>query len=310
MRYILAVLALLLTVPAQAQTPDSQVEPEIVVGTPGDIATEINNFTFEYPEPYTLPDTTQNIILGASLFTANNDEVTPIAPVYTEEGVSGDFVVAVTDDGDLSQACGDDTADNPTISNDVSGQIVMVARGTCSFVFKTQIVQEAGGIGIIIYNPEGYVSSAGIPDGIGNLIAPAGYTTELTIPTMILPYSMAEPIVTALLDGDDVSGTMRAAETPVAIEDTPEAAALAFGAAAPNPFSSVTTFKMSLPEPEVITVEVYDVQGRRVATLHDGLMTAGESDIRFVAGDLPSGVYMVRATGEQFSLTRTVSVIR
>ena len=48
----------------------------------------------------------------------------------------------------------------------------------------------------------------------------------------------------------------------------------------------------------------------RRATLHEGVRRAGETPVTFDASGLPSGVYLVRATGEQFSLARPVTVAR
>ena len=303
--YALAALALLITAPASAQTEEEQVDPAVLINMPADIATEIDNFTFEYPAPYTLPDTSASLLVGASLFTENNAGEVGIAPVYTEAGVNGDFVIALDGEENLSEGCGDNSADSPTIENDVAGKIVMVARGTCSFVFKTEIVQNLGGLGVIIYNPEDRD-----PDTIGNMIAPDDYAVELTIPTVLMVYSMAAPIVNALVDGQAVDGAIKAADVMVAVDDTPEASAAAFRVSGSNPFSNATSFKVTLPTPEAIQIEVYNVQGRRVASLHNGVMAAGETTVDFVAGDLPSGVYLVRATGEEFSMTRTVSVVR
>jgi len=77
----------------------------------------------------------------------------------------------------------------------------------------------------------------------------------------------------------------------------PRAARLVPGA--PNPFSASTEMAFELPAAGPVTLGVYDVSGRKVASLVNGVRTAGshvvEWDGRDVAGRvLPAGVYFVR----------------
>jgi photosystem II stability/assembly factor-like uncharacterized protein len=83
----------------------------------------------------------------------------------------------------------------------------------------------------------------------------------------------------------------------------------------PNPFSERTTLTFNLPERETISLRVYDVLGRRVRTLASGEFAAGEHRFALEAGDLPSGVYVVRARVQSPSagtrvLTRKVTLAR
>ena len=55
---------------------------------------------------------------------------------------------------------------------------------------------------------------------------------------------------------------------------------------------------------------VYDVLGRKVATLVDDVMTAGNHEVSWNASDLPSGMYFVRLTAGAFVATQRVSLIR
>ena len=60
----------------------------------------------------------------------------------------------------------------------------------------------------------------------------------------------------------------------------------------PNPFNSSTTIEFSIVESGDVTLKVYDVLGREVATLQDGPLTAGEYKVNFEAGDIASGTYI------------------
>jgi hypothetical protein len=67
----------------------------------------------------------------------------------------------------------------------------------------------------------------------------------------------------------------------------------------PNPFNPSTTIAFALREPSVVTVRVYDLLGRPVASLVEGEeMEAGEQTIEFVATDLSTGTYFYRVEVE------------
>jgi choice-of-anchor B domain-containing protein len=79
----------------------------------------------------------------------------------------------------------------------------------------------------------------------------------------------------------------------------------------PNPTRGLAVFTLRLARPERARVEVYDLQGRRVATLYDGVAPAGALplswDGRGARGvRAPSGVYWVRAEAAGKSLLRKI----
>ncbi|MEO1077843.1 MAG: T9SS type A sorting domain-containing protein, partial [Bacteroidota bacterium] len=56
-------------------------------------------------------------------------------------------------------------------------------------------------------------------------------------------------------------------------------------------------------------VEVFDLLGRRVATLADGFRVVGEHRVKLDAAGLPSGVYVVRLSTPSTTLTERVTVL-
>ena len=62
----------------------------------------------------------------------------------------------------------------------------------------------------------------------------------------------------------------------------------------PNPFASSTELRFELPAASRVTLRVYDVLGREVATLVDGYRPAGPHTASFTADHLPGGVYFYR----------------
>jgi len=80
----------------------------------------------------------------------------------------------------------------------------------------------------------------------------------------------------------------------------------------PNPFNPTTTFTLKVAKAQHVGVEVLDVKGHRIVSLHDGSLTGGHSHAFTIKGDqLPSGTYYYRAVGEYFfSPTRSVVLVK
>jgi hypothetical protein len=74
---------------------------------------------------------------------------------------------------------------------------------------------------------------------------------------------------------------------------------------APNPISSSAKITFGLEQDEAVTITVYDVKGRRVATIINGeRRPMGQNTVEFRAQDLPSGVYFVKLSTKLKSMTR------
>lgn len=79
----------------------------------------------------------------------------------------------------------------------------------------------------------------------------------------------------------------------------------------PNPFNPSTNIKFSLPQATQVSLTVYDMLGRKVATLlNNELMTASSHSVRFDASRLASGVYIYRIEAGAFSSTRRMMLIK
>lgn len=78
----------------------------------------------------------------------------------------------------------------------------------------------------------------------------------------------------------------------------------------PNPFNPSTNIEYYIPNRSQVTIEVYDVLGRKVTTLFNGMQNSGKHTIVFNAGKLASGLYLVNLKSNDFFVTIKISLIK
>ncbi len=78
----------------------------------------------------------------------------------------------------------------------------------------------------------------------------------------------------------------------------------------PNPFNPMTSIAITLPADDHVTLDVYDVSGKRVASVLNQSMEAGDHTIRFNAQGLASGIYFYRLTTSAGTQTRKMVLLR
>lgn len=93
-------------------------------------------------------------------------------------------------------------------------------------------------------------------------------------------------------------------------DELPETAALAQNY--PNPFNPSTEITWSLDESGPVRLDVFDMTGKRVATLVDAVLPQGEHAARFDAEGLSTGSYAYRLTfgRDARTLTRIMTLAR
>lgn len=107
------------------------------------------------------------------------------------------------------------------------------------------------------------------------------------------------------------SGVWRTTEPlPVSNEAGPEAEERARLEVVPNPFRGRATVAFRLGAAEEVSVQVYDVLGRRVMMLAEDRYPAGLYEVRFDASTLPSGIYIVRLETGGTVQTQRVTLLR
>jgi len=78
----------------------------------------------------------------------------------------------------------------------------------------------------------------------------------------------------------------------------------------PNPFDESTTLHYDLPKGSHVSVKLYDLIGREIATLADEYQSAGPRSIRIDGAPLAPGTYVCRITAGEFVHTSSVVRIR
>ncbi|RJP78663.1 MAG: T9SS C-terminal target domain-containing protein [Candidatus Zixiibacteriota bacterium] len=78
----------------------------------------------------------------------------------------------------------------------------------------------------------------------------------------------------------------------------------------PNPFNPATTIRFQLSRAQQVTVDVYNLQGRRVANLVDGQLSAGHHDLQWAPDGLASGIYFLRLKAEEGNLYRRLMFLK
>jgi len=78
----------------------------------------------------------------------------------------------------------------------------------------------------------------------------------------------------------------------------------------PNPFNPTTVIGYQLPMNSVVTLKAYDMLGREVATLVNGMKNAGIHQATFDASKLPSGVYVYTLRAGTYTQTRKLVLMK
>lgn len=107
------------------------------------------------------------------------------------------------------------------------------------------------------------------------------------------------------LDRNPVAGLLN---TPVNLGGRPTEFKLAQNY--PNPFNPTTNISYTLPSAQTVTLKVYDLLGREVATLVNERQNAGNYIVQFNGANLASGVYFYRLQAGSFVDTKKMMLLK
>ncbi|TRZ50972.1 T9SS C-terminal target domain-containing protein, partial [bacterium] len=78
----------------------------------------------------------------------------------------------------------------------------------------------------------------------------------------------------------------------------------------PNPFNPVTKIFYEIPDRGYISIKIFDLLGREIRTLFNGVKNPGKYTIDFNGAELSSGVYFCVMKSDDFSQTRRMILIK
>lgn len=78
----------------------------------------------------------------------------------------------------------------------------------------------------------------------------------------------------------------------------------------PNPFNPITKIAYAIPQDSKVKLEVYDILGKKVATLVDGFQNAGQYKIDFNGSQLSSGIYFYQLSTPEQVITKKMVLIK
>ncbi len=174
-------------------------------------------------------------------------------------------------------------------------------------------------LGIAVYDGNGGYFSKYADAMDGSELAPGG--ADEHVPGIVLPTAGYVGVVVFKVGSDDLplANTYRiviSSDVLVDAVSTVEAPVrFALASPRPNPFTGATAIQYDAPRDVAhATLAVFDVQGRRVASLHDGPVAAGRHTTRWDARDssgrrVSTGIYFVRFETPDFNETKKVVLL-
>ena len=78
----------------------------------------------------------------------------------------------------------------------------------------------------------------------------------------------------------------------------------------PNPFNPTTTINFQIPKTDFVSLKVYNIIGKEIATLVNQEETAGDYKVQFDTHNIASGTYFYKLTAGGVSLYKKMMVIK
>jgi hypothetical protein len=150
---------------------------------------------------------------------------------------------------------------------------------------------------------------------------PANGINYVTAMVLINPWEMGITGSTDMMPGTPYTydyTTLRYVQEPLSTPEeivSPPPKEFTLHSPHPNPFNSSTTIRFDLPQASRVTLEVFDVGGRKVGSaqgrpLHDVWMPAGSHEVTFDGSELPSGIYLYRLIAGQHTATGKLVLLK
>ncbi len=143
-----------------------------------------------------------------------------------------------------------------------------------------------------------------------------GAETQLTVvksqANLINPIELQDAEEAVALDGGPPATPIAASQRMISASsrsvNTPKSFDLSQNY--PNPFNPTTTINYQLPKDAHVTLKVYDILGREVATLVDGEQSAGYHEVSFDGSNFASGVYFYKMTAGNYTAVKKLMLLK
>ncbi len=74
----------------------------------------------------------------------------------------------------------------------------------------------------------------------------------------------------------------------------------------PNPFSGMLCIELDLPKTSLVSIQIFNAMGAKVAELHHGHLPAGQQQFTWHTGNLPKGLYFCRVQAGREAFTQKI----
>jgi flagellar hook assembly protein FlgD len=78
----------------------------------------------------------------------------------------------------------------------------------------------------------------------------------------------------------------------------------------PNPFNPATNIRYSIKENGIVTIKIYDILGKEIATLVNEKQSPGMYEVTWDASQYSSGIYFYKLTAGEFSEVKKMILIK
>ena len=195
-----------------------------------------------------------------------------------------------------------------TISH-AGGNSIRQFNGSCRLGTGSQNAGEiAGGTNTVTYNTSGETNgvhflSSNLDSGTFDWTAPADGASEVRLYIAGLQGNYG---------GQNTELQLVADELVTGIDEKSPSTPLSYSLADnyPNPFNASTTIGFELPVQSQVVMDIFDVTGRKVATLFNGIEPAGYHRLTWSPGDVSSGVYFYRLQTGEYSESKKLIFLK
>ncbi len=182
-------------------------------------------------------------------------------------------------------------------------EATLLRGGTGSYSYEWRVSYGGpGNYGSVLSTSEKFFKK--FPDGTHyvKLTVTSGTQTDVVIRSVYVNSGdLKDPVLKSTAAESEQKSAKAGPERPTEV---------ALRGATPNPITAGGTIGYTLPERREVTLAVYDLMGRKVATLDTGSRSPGTHRARLEGTSLPSGTYVVRLRAGQTQKSRRITVVK